>query len=382
MSRRSPLRVGVYLADLRRSKNDSHGIVNHAVGLVSALPDHLGPGERLVLLYGRELASELTGPLGHPAVEGIEVPSPRSTVERLRTDHLTARRWMREARLDVAHFPKGFIPIHPPPSTRVVATVHDDIPIRRQKSTPVWSRGGLKAAYFAHAVRHTLHRADQVITVSSFSRNALIGHVPAVAARLRVIGNGISVPLLDPVPIRLKRPILVLFGSPFRHKRSPEGIRWARRFLDRDERFSLIVTGSLCPAGETAARHPRIVLKPGVMTGPELATLLRDAAALLFPSVLEGFGLPPVEAACLGTPSVWAGASALLDVMGDAPGRFRPDDGESFAAALDEVLTLDDAAIGRLAARFRDRYSWSRFAPLTMQTYRDVVSASHRQLTR
>lgn len=369
------VRIGLYLPDLRRSSTESQGIVNYSVGLACALPHELRSGERIVLLYGSEMAGELSEACRAPGVEAIEWPTRSGWPDRLRRDHLSVVRWARQARLDVLHFPKGFIPATPMRATKVVATVHDDIPICYRENTFASPGRRFKDTYFSSALRHTLKRADHVITVSEASREALRARVPSVAGRLTVLPNGVSLPLLDCRPQTAKDRVLVHLGSPRPHKRSLEAIIWSRRFLDEEQDFTLIVTGELSPAAEAAARHPRIVRHRQVMTNLEVATLLRDARAVVFPSIMEGFGLPPVEAACMGTPSVWARAGALPEVMGGAPGGFPPHDDDGFLSALREVTRLGDVETRALVGPFRRRFLWRSVASGALEVYRSLLES-------
>jgi glycosyltransferase involved in cell wall biosynthesis len=72
--------------------------------------------------------------------------------------------------------------------------------------------------------------------------------------------------------------------------------------------------------------------------GEELLGLYRTASALVFPSLYEGFGLPPLEAMASGCPVASSNAGALPEVLADAPAYFDPNDPEAIAAAVSKVL--------------------------------------------
>jgi glycosyltransferase involved in cell wall biosynthesis len=104
----------------------------------------------------------------------------------------------------------------------------------------------------------------------------------------------------------------------------------------------------------------------------ELAAQYRGAALFAFPSIDEGFGLPPLEAMAYGVPVVAARAGALLEVLGDAACFVDPLDLAGWAAALDAILR-DPCLAGRLrdAGRIRaGRFPWSRTAEQTLAVYR------------
>jgi glycosyltransferase involved in cell wall biosynthesis len=96
----------------------------------------------------------------------------------------------------------------------------------------------------------------------------------------------------------------------------------------------------------------------------ELAALYAGALAVVQPSHLEGFGLPPLEAAAHGTPAVVSGLECFAETLGDAAITVAPGDPDALAAALLRIAT-DDALRRRLGAAARERaaaYTWERAA--------------------
>jgi glycosyltransferase involved in cell wall biosynthesis len=114
------------------------------------------------------------------------------------------------------------------------------------------------------------------------------------------------------------------------------------------------------------------VVFAGYLADGELAALLAGARAFAFPSIYEGFGLPPLEAMAAGVPVVAARAGSLPEVLGEAPFWCDPFDVDSIAAALRAAATDEGARAaavraGRVQA---GRYSWAETARLTLEAYR------------
>ena len=150
----------------------------------------------------------------------------------------------------------------------------------------------------------------------------------------------------------------------------------------------------MCAATPTQARgrnelskHPdlrRTVIKAGVQNDVrflgfvpiDVLRIFYDAAKIfVFPSLYEGFGLPPLEAMALGTPVVTANASSLPEVVGDAAVLVNPENVFEIMRALHRVL-LDQPLRERLKERsFRQaqRFSWEVSAQRILQVYQEVV---------
>lgn len=116
----------------------------------------------------------------------------------------------------------------------------------------------------------------------------------------------------------------------------------------------------------------------------DVKALLQGAKALVYPSLEEGFGLPPIEAMALGCPVLAADAMSIPEVCGDGAWLFRPGDDQRLAGMMQSVLAGGDE-IRQLVARGREReqqYSWRRCADLVIECYRNALQASMRRRRR
>ncbi len=136
-------------------------------------------------------------------------------------------------------------------------------------------------------------------------------------------------------------------------------------------RFEL--AGAVTSMSDDAAAH---VIALGRVTDDELGALYRGAAAFAYPSLLEGFGLPVLEALAAGTPVVTSATTSTAEVAGDAGVLVDPTDVDALSDALRAVVT-DDELRARLAAAApaqAAKFSWKRHVEETVDVYRRVVS--------
>jgi glycosyltransferase involved in cell wall biosynthesis len=151
------------------------------------------------------------------------------------------------------------------------------------------------------------------------------------------------------------------------HERLFEAVARVRR--ERPE-LTLVLTGS----GHEGKPAPDGVVVRGRVAPEELVRLYRTASALVFPSLYEGFGQPPLEAMACGCPVAASRAGALPEVCGEAARYFDPASAEDIAAAvLDTLAHAEDLAARGLAQAAL--FTWDECARRHEAVYRDVQKA-------
>jgi glycosyltransferase involved in cell wall biosynthesis len=113
----------------------------------------------------------------------------------------------------------------------------------------------------------------------------------------------------------------------------------------------------------------------GYVSRSDLATVMAGALALIYPSIYEGFGLPPLEAMACGVPVIASNVSSLPEVVGDTGLLIDPQDASSVARAM-ELLIVDDTLRGKLAAKALTRsqeFTWTRCVAQTVGAYQQVL---------
>jgi glycosyltransferase involved in cell wall biosynthesis len=183
---------------------------------------------------------------------------------------------------------------------------------------------------------------------------------------------------------------LVLLGADFKHKNRVFALRLVRALATRGWDGGLVLAGPAMEHGSSRAEEdaelaadPALagrVVRLGAVSQPEAAWLYANAALALYPTVSEGFGLVPFEAAAAGTACMFAPVSSLAEVLAPEHATLVPWDAE---ASADRALALlrDEHERLRLAAAIAEhgrRYSWAGTAARLVDVYREVAAQPAR----
>jgi glycosyltransferase involved in cell wall biosynthesis len=318
---------------------------------------------------------------GSNFVARVEPSRPYSLSEQWRVPRAVA-----QERADLLHEPHYVLPLLA--RCRSVVTIHDCIHLRFPEYLPS------RAAFaYAHAmIRLAVRKADRVLTVSDASKHDILHYTGVAEDKISVIYNGIdsrfaAAPDAETVErvrqrFQLTHPFVLYVGNIKPHKNLERLIAaFAAMREDGPDELKLVVVGdetSRHPGVRQAVHRHRLdkyVRFFGFQPAAQLVVFYRLARAFVFPSLYEGFGLPPLEAMANETPVVTSNVSSLPEVAGGAAMLVDPYDVASIAdgmrrAVTDETLRQDLIARGRARAR---EFSWHRAAVATHAVYRDVL---------
>jgi glycosyltransferase involved in cell wall biosynthesis len=276
---------------------------------------------------------------------------------RLRRE-LTAQR-----RLDALHFP---LTITIPRGTRVPAAT-SVLDLQHELFPQFFSRP--ERAYRRLAYRAAVRSSRLVIAISEHVKESIVERLGVGPERVRVAYLGIDLEQLRPGDGE-REPLLLYPANGWPHKNHA---RLLEAFdLIRHERpeLRLVLTGS---GLENLPARPGVEVR-GHVPREELVRLYQSAEALVFPSLYEGFGLPPLEAMACGCPVTVSAAGALPEVCGDAARYFDPAKPEEIAAATLDLL----ADSGELVARGLTRaagFTWDECARRHDEVYEELSAA-------
>ena len=298
--------------------------------------------------------------------------------------------------LDLAHVPYFASPLLPTAPT--VVTVHDLIPL----ILPAY-RGSLLVRLYTRLVAAAARKAEAIITVSQASQRDIVRylHIPperihvtyeAAGEAFQPVEDGAQLAAIRQKYTLPERYFLYLGGFDQRKNLSTL-LRAFALLVNRQQHcvLSLSKEARLVIAGKLPGRDSplfpdprRLVEELGleervVFTGwvaeEDKPALLSGATAFVFPSLYEGFGLPPLEAMACGAPVIASNSSSLPEVVGEGGILVEPTDVEALAEAM-EALLADDALRADLRQRAlaqAARFSWRQTALETLAVYRKVI---------
>jgi glycosyltransferase involved in cell wall biosynthesis len=350
------------------------------------------PGCGGVETYARELVKGLahTGELSYQVYKSrlpVDVPDllPTKTIRSYRASLSTPARvaamsravispgriWkeMEIGSLDCVHFPASQAVPRLPKGLPTIISIADI----QHETFP--QHFGFAERRFLHttygfAVRHS----DLIITISEYSKGIIVQRYCIDPDRVRVIYLGVESPA-EVTAISERKPFLLYPANYWPHK-NHERLLSAFRLL-REERpeLTLLLTGTRQSPGRSL---PAGVTALGRVSRVELEDLFRTAACLVFPSLHEGLGLPPLEAMAHGCPVAASNVTAIPEICGEAAVLFDPYDVEAIADGVRSALSRAEelSAAGRLRAA---RFSWLETARRHEALYRELIESTSKK---
>lgn len=293
----------------------------------------------------------------------------------------------RRLALEVVHDPTGITPfLFGAAQAQMVVTVHDVFP---------WSCPGMSTRLDTMIYRYWLPNVlspgrQTIITDSEQSRRDLQRYLHITPERLQVVPLGIAphfIPASKEVVDQVRRHFglvgryLLFVGAFNPRKNLARCLQAFARLRDTFPEAQFVLAGPRAsPSGSLGLLIQQLdIAERLVFTGPvaeaDLPALYAGAEALIFPSLCEGFGLPPLEAMACGTPVITSPLASLPEVAGDAALMVDPYSVEAIAEAMQGILQ-DQALAANLRARGLSRaaqFTWEYTARTTLEVYRAAL---------
>lgn len=363
------------------------------------LTQHLKSQGEDIKIYSPLYRCSYMGELAADVINGKQAPEwfgKRSALLTMPIQRTIVRKrissWMPDIIHETYYSPKS-LNVHDRSGKRIptVLTVHDMIHELFPQYFKPWDRA-------VQHKRNAIEHADHIICVSNATKNDLINFIDIPESKISVIYHGIDTTkekdefIIDesrtnmnikeqPLFSNIDAPYILYVGSRGGHKNF-------RRLLDAysstnslRSTFILVAFGG----GEFSRSERELIhhyrLKPNQVThvtGDDrvLNELYKKASVLVYPSLYEGFGFPPLEAMVHGCPVVSSSVSSMPEVLGDAARYFDPESIDQMASTIESIVFSSDVMEKlRVAGKSRAlMYSWEKCADETVRTYRNLVS--------
>jgi glycosyltransferase involved in cell wall biosynthesis len=262
-----------------------------------------------------------------------------------------------------------------PKGSKTVLTVFDMIHELYPEFFPSWDRT-------RDEKRAAVSRANHIVCISENTRKDLIRLLKVPPDKTSVVHLGFAlssgkITALQPPP----RPYLLFVGSRGGYKNFDRLLHaYASRGSLRGSHDLLAFGGGVFNARERALIRRLGLTEDQVrqLGGNDavLGGLYKQASFFVYPSLYEGFGIPPLEAMSFDCPVICSNTSSMPEVVGDAAIQFNPKDSESIADAMEAVIENPclQSHLRRLGRRRLEAFSWRQCASQTLTVYRSILS--------
>ncbi len=331
----------------------------------------------------------ITGPDGRDALKGLpenfRVTIQRSPVYSVREQFALSWHLLR-LKVDLYHATHYVLPLIVP--CRSVVTIHDIIHLIYPEFLP----NRLAFIYAERMIRRSLQRGDRVISVSHNTRSDLMSYFQVDGEKIDVVYNGIEDVFRRTLPsedlerwmrnLGLERPYLLFVGNPKPHKNLDNVVKaYAQALQLHDFPHRLVCVGDrdgvefkIRQRAEQLGIGERVLLL-GHVAQEALPAIYQGAAAFLYPTLYEGFGLPVVEAMASRVPVITSNTSALKEIAAGYAELVNPLDVDGIARAIQRIVSDTDhrGSLRKLGGRRAEDFQWRRAAEETLAIYRQAL---------
>jgi glycosyltransferase involved in cell wall biosynthesis len=374
------MRVGI---DVRELAHPNTGIGSYVSNLVQALGEIDTQNQYFLFISkGDEpYVNELDLPHNFNPV-----PVPNYPIDKLQ-DQIGIVRAMRGLDLDIFHATHHDVT---PLLTRVpmVVTVHDIAPM--DFYNPSW----LHRTYYSAFTYEALCQARWLICISKSTQRRISHHFPSVSQKTSVVYYGRDHryrPLVDQrcfinlsSKLGILSPFILYVGSFARRKNIRNLMTAVRQIVDCRPDLQMVFVGG--DSGFSDYHFGQDLPDQVVLVGKlerknDLRILYGYAELLLFPSLYEGFGLPPLEAMACGCPVITSNVSALPEVVGDAGMKVDPTNPDDISNKTLQILRSDKLRqhLAQKGLARAQRFEWKKTAKETLNIYRRVVAINRNE---
>lgn len=306
-------------------------------------------------------------------------------------------------KVDLVHFPHFNVPVLAP--AKFVVTIHDLIltkfPTPRASTLNPYLYK-IKNLCYKVVIWTAIRRAKRIIAVSEFTKNDIIKQFRAPSSKIKVTYEGVAnlakgrdslfVAKLDDsktlLRYNIKKDFFLYVGNAYPHKNLETLIQTFKNFHKDHPEVQLVLVGRkdyfyqrtkkiAAKAGlwDENSRNNTIVF-PDYVPDEKLEILYKQSIAYIFPSLYEGFGLPPLEAMAKGCPVLSSNAASMPEVLGEAALYFNPRDPQQIIKRMKDIKNNKQLRKNLTKKGYKQvkKYSWWECGRETLEVYAEIFA--------
>ncbi|NMC36057.1 glycosyltransferase family 4 protein [Candidatus Beckwithbacteria bacterium] len=297
-------------------------------------------------------------------------------------------------KLDLMHFMHFNVPVLA--KTPYIVTIHDLIkhffkgkPVTTRSSLVYW----LKYGGYRLTIGQAIKRSECIITPSLFTKDQVAVHYPLAKDKIRVVYEGVSEPYNLNLTLesaaskkiqkkyQLNAPYFVYTGSAYPSKNLEVLLEALKQFKAQNNKVQLLIA---CARNvfwqrlkDQIAKYKleNYIVMPGNVPDEELKFLYAQARAYVFPSLMEGFGLPGLEAMASACPVISSNTGSLPEIYGSNAWYFDPHNSQQLFELMQQAMNLGDKQRNKIVEKgmkYSKTYTWEKAAAQTWQVYQEV----------
>jgi glycosyltransferase involved in cell wall biosynthesis len=305
------------------------------------------------------------------------------------SEQLLFPRLLYSFKLDLMHFPHFNVPILY--FRKFVITIHDLIlihfPTKRATTLgPAWYQ--FKFWAYRLAIFSAILRSQKIIAVSQFTKQDILAQYSIPKDKLivtyeaceKTLKENSEMPAQTLAKYGIIKPYLLYVGNAYPHKNLEQLISVFKEISAEKGNLNLVLVGkddyfyNRLKKKVDREKIERIIF-PGFVEDVDLSAVYQQALVYVFPSLYEGFGLPPLEAMQEGIPVVSSDSSCLPEILETSAFFFKAGDNEALKSAIIKVAKDQDLRKELTLKGYQqvEKYSWEKMAKETLNIYRDIM---------
>lgn len=297
--------------------------------------------------------------------------------------------FLNKYKLDLMHFTHFNVPLLY--WRKIIITIHDLIlfhypTFRNTTLSKIYYL--IKLLAYKIVIKIATWKAERIIAISNFTKKDLIKSLKIKENKIEVIYQGCNLvfnkvkkndgDILERYGII--KPYLLYVGNAYPHKNLDRLIEVFRDFRKKYPETNLVLTGGRdyfyqVLEREVASKGIKGIIFSGFVIEGDLKTLYSQSELVVFPSLYEGFGFPPLEALINGKPVACSNRTSMIEILGRKVDYFDPENSESMLCCLERVYKNRKKGVKLGLKKIEEKFDWLKTAKKTLKIYNSVTKS-------